>query len=308
MKKINIIVPCYNDGDCIQPFIAKANEVLNLPDYQFTYTFVNDGSVDNTFEVLHNEVNNNPQVRAIHLSRNFGKEAAMLAGLDNSHQFDAAVIVDVDLEMPLEYILEMISYWEQGYKLVSSYRANRKTSFSSYLATKFYKIFNKISKLDIQQDALDFQLMDQEVVLKLSQYRERNRFLKGLTACVGYNRKIISVEMITRVNNSSSFSGLTRLFAYALKGLTAHSNILLYMSVGGGAIYIVLSTIYAIIIVVDKLANGTPVSGWSSMMCVLLFSFGFIQFIFAILAYYIGLVYNEVKMRPNYIIDENKKI
>lgn len=302
MKNIDIIIPCHNEEGNIRRFLEEFDKIVKMEGYIFEFIFVNDGSKDKTIDILKEEAKNNDKVKVIHFSRNFGKEAAMLAGLDYA-KGDASIIVDADLEMPLHYILEMLEAWEKGYKLVLTYKANRKKGLSSSLASKFYDVYNKLGDSNILKDALDFQLMDREIVSIISRMREKSRFLKGLTGYLGFDYYVIAVDVVARTSGKSSFSGFRTLFGYAFKSLTAHSVIPLRVAINIAGIIGFISFIYMIYIFSKTIIVGKQVDGYASTIVIMLFLFSIVLFILGIMGYYLGKVYNEVKNRPNYIVD-----
>lgn len=305
MKKINFVIPCHNEEGNISLFIKSANEILNHEKYYFTYTFVNDGSKDNTLQELKEIAKDNKNIKILNFSRNFGKESAILAGLDYSLKYDATIIIDADLEMPLQYANEMLNFWEQGKKLVVSYRDNRKTgAIKGKLANKFYVIYNKMSDNDIVENALDFQLMDKMIVREIVRFREYNRFFKGITGYIGYEREIIGVSMEERINGTSSFGSFFRLTTYAIKGIAVHSTVLLLLSMLMGIILAFVGAIYFVYIILDKIFFTNAVDGWASLMCMILLFSGVVLISLGIIGYYLGLIYSEVKQRPIYLIQD----
>jgi glycosyltransferase involved in cell wall biosynthesis len=302
MKKIDIIVPCHNEAGNIEKFLIEFDDTLKGMQYNFGFIFINDGSSDNTIEILREVALKDERISVIDFSRNFGKEAAMLAGLDYSTG-DASIIVDADLEMPLKYIIDLLKAWESGYKLVLTYRSNRKKGLSSSFASKFYDVYNDISDSKILNDALDFQLMDHELVMVMKSMREKTRFLKGLTGYLGYNYKVIPVEMVTRTYGKSSFSGYKTLFGYAFKSIAAHSVVPLRIAMNMGILIGVIALFYMTYVFISTLAFGNPISGWASTVVIMLFLFATVLFTLGIIGYYLGKIYEEVKGRPNYIID-----
>ncbi|MDR1781726.1 MAG: glycosyltransferase family 2 protein [Bacilli bacterium] len=302
MKKISIIVPCHNEEKNIFPFIEKINSDLNNVKDELEIIFVNDGSVDKTIEVINKVIKNDSRVKALDFSRNFGKEAAILAGMDYC-EGDAAIIIDADLQMPIHYINDLIKLWHDGNKLVLTYKTKRSEGFKSKLAAKYYDVYNKMSNDKILNDALDFQIMDREVIDVICSMRERVRFFKGLTGYVGYKYQIIPINIEERKEGTSDFSGLSRLFNYAFKSLAVHSNFPLILGLRAGFFVSVVALIYMIYIIIKTMIKGVAVPGYASIIVIMLFMFAFVLCILGILGYYIGLVYQECKDRPNYIID-----
>lgn len=302
MKLISMIIPCYNEEDNIDTLMVELAKELPHDLYNFEYLMINDGSNDKTFDKL-KTYQDNKQVKIINFSRNFGKETAMLAGLDYASG-DATIIIDADLQMPLSYVSEMLLYWQEGYKLVLSHKEVRKQSLKGKMASKYYDVYNKISKHKINKDALDFQLMDREVVKVLTSIRERNRFLKGLTGYLGFKNISIPVQIEDRTQGVSKFSGFSTLSSYALDSFIIHSSYPLKLMLKIGLLISSLSFIYMIYIIVNSLVTGISASGYASLMSIMLFMFGVVILFLGIIGYYIGFMYEEIKQRPNYIVED----
>lgn len=313
MDKISIIIPSHNEEGNVELLVKELNNILSFDGLEYEYLFVNDGSKDKTAEIVNELTKTEPRVRLIDFSRNFGKEAAMIAGLDNCIG-DAAVIIDADLQMPVHYINDLVKYWQHGEKLVLTYRDNRETGLKSQMASKYYDFFNNLSKTQIVKDALDFQIMDREIIDIICNMREKNRFFKGMTGYLGFSPRIIPVTMEERHAGKSSFGSFKRLFSYAFESFAIYSNEPLFAAIKLGITISILSFIYLIYIVVRTLVFGVEVGGYASLMSVMLFMFGVVISFLGVLGYYVGLIYTEVKNRPIYIkeydslIDNDEKI
>lgn len=304
MKKINFVVPCYNESGNIELFYKEAQKVLDHEKYEYTYTFINDGSKDTTAVEIKDLASKQNDVVFINFSRNFGKEAAIIAGLDHSLQADATIIIDADLEMPLRYANDMLELWEAGNKLVLGQKVSKRPgAVRHFLSSNFYAFYNRISDSNILQDALDYQLMDAEVVKVIVDFRERKRFFKGITGYIGYDAPIVEVSMDSRQNGSSSFS-ILKLFTYAIHGIAVHSTFFLNVSTFLGLTTSLGGMLYFIWIIVTTLIYGREVDGWATIVSLLLLFFGMILIILGIIGYYIGLIYEESKGRPLYIVSE----
>lgn len=303
MKKIDIIIPCYNEEKNIKLIFDELNKVTEQLEYEFKYLFINDGSKDLTKDEV-KKLRPKNRVKLLDFSRNYGKEAALLAGLDYSDA-DATIIIDADLQMPVAYILEMIEKWENGTKLVLTSKARRSRGLKSFLAKKYYMVHNSVTHTNILQDALDFQLMDRQVVNSLQLYREKTRFFKGITGSIGYDYEVIKIEIKDRENGSSSFSSFNTLFNYAFVGIAANSTFPLILGVYAGIIVSLSSFLYIIFLITQTLVFGIDVPGYASTISFISFFSGLILIILGIIGYYIGLIYEEVKCRPNYIIRED---
>lgn len=299
-KTITIIIPCHNEEGNVAALYETLNNELDHEAYAYSYLFINDGSSDNTIGKL-NELSSDKKVKIIDFSRNFGKEAALLAGLDNSNS-DAAIIIDADLQMPIKYINELIVEWEKGHKLVLTHKKSRAKGLKNSLAQNYYKVYNKFSNTNIIVNALDFQLMDREVVQVLCQFREFNRFFKGLTGYIGYDYSIVEVEIVERNAGESDFSSYKSLFSYAFSSIVAHSTIPLQMGFFFGTLLAAGAFIYMLIIIVQKLFFDMSIPGYSSIMVILLFGFSITYILMSIIGLYIGSIYDEMKKRPVYIV------
>lgn len=304
MKQINIIAPIYNEQDNIANLHTELSQFANQhPQYKFKFVFVNDGSTDASHQrILEIE---DERLTYIKLSRNFGKEAAMIAGLDYSHDADAATIVDSDLQMPIRYVSDMIENWEAGTKLTICKKKTRDTSkIKGYLAQKYYSVFAKLSTNGIVEDALDFVFMDNQVINEVITNRETNRFFKGIVASIGFEYQVLEIEINDRTNGESSYGSFKQLFSYAFVSLASYSKVPLYFAIYLGTFTAIGSFIYGIIVIINYLLNGTDVPGYSTLLCVMLFMSGILLVVLGIIGFYIGLILDEVKNRPLYVVDK----
>lgn len=300
---ISIIAPCYNEEETIEPFLRRIEEILTQINEPYEIVFINDGSRDNTLNVLLNAKQNFKNIRIINFSRNFGKEAALTAGLDKARG-EAAIPIDVDLQDPPELIKELIARWREGYDVVLAKRADRMSdSFAKRVsADLFYKLNGKISNVDIPNNVGDFRLMSKRVVEALKQLPENQRFMKGLFAWVGF--KTIAIEYVRekREAGQSSFNGW-KLWNFALDGITSFSTLPLRIWLYIGALVSFLSFLYGSFIILKTLIFGVDLPGYASLAVIMLF-LGGIQLIgIGILGEYIGRIYSESKHRPSYIIE-----
>ncbi|MDF9866679.1 glycosyltransferase involved in cell wall biosynthesis [Bacilli bacterium PM5-3] len=304
MKKIvSIIAPCYNEEGNINDFYDELNKQLTPLAYDFEFVFVNDGSKDQTLNILKTLARSDNRIKVVDFSKNFGKEAAILAGLDYASG-EAAIIIDADLQMPVTKIKDLIELWQEGNKLVLTYKNERKKGLKSFLATKYYDVYNYLSDDKIIKNALDFQIMDREVIDVICSMRERSRFFKGITGFIGYNYKMIPIEINDRTSGESKFGGFKTLFNYAFRSFAIHSDIPLKIALKIGTVISMVGFIYMLYIFFKTLIKGVDVSGYASLIIVMLFMFGIVLLILGIMGYYIALIYNEVKQRPNYIVNE----
>ncbi len=303
MKLVSIIIPCHNEQDNITNIYQELNKVLtNNGQISYEYIFVDDGSADQTVAEV-KRIASDKRVKLVSFSRNFGKEQAMIAGLDYSTG-DAAVIIDADLQMPVSYINQFILDWQGGFKLVLSVRSNRSNSLKAKLASKYYQVYNKMTDDKILKDALDFQLMDRTVIDEICKMREANRYFKGMTGYIGYNYKLIEVEMRDRTSGESDFGSFRSLFNYALKSFIITSTMPLKISIIGGMLTSLGAFIYMLVIIITTLTNGVEVPGYSSLTVIVLFGFGIMYILIGIVGLYIGNIYQETKQRPLYIVDQ----
>lgn len=303
---LSIIVPCYNEEKNLDDLINGFDHLLFSMGLEYEYVLVNDGSTDGTIGKLLELSKKNIYVKVVDFSRNFGKEAAILAGLDYCSG-DAAIIIDADLQMPIKYIKDLYELWKQGNKLVLTYKVNRKSGLRSLFSSKYYDFYNGISEAPILKDALDFQIMDRQVIDVICSFRERSRFFKGITGYIGYNYKVIPIEIVDRKEGESRFS-VKNLFEYAFISMFIHSDAPLKIIIKIGIFISFAAFIYMLYVLIRTIVIGVEVSGYASTMIIMLFMFGLIFLVLGVMSYYIGLIYNEVKNRPNYIVDETYNI
>ena len=300
---ISIIAPCYNEEETIEPFLRRIEEILTQINEPYEIVFINDGSKDNTLNILLNAKQNFKNIRIINFSRNFGKEAALTAGLDKARG-EAAIPIDVDLQDPPELIKDLVARWREGYDVVLAKRADRTSdSFAKRVsADLFYKLNGKISNVDIPNNVGDFRLMSKRVVEALKQLPENQRFMKGLFAWVGFKTTVIEYAREKREAGQSSFNGW-KLWNFALDGITSFSTLPLRIWLYIGALVSFLSFLYGSFIILKTLIFGVDLPGYASLAVIMLF-LGGIQLIgIGILGEYIGRIYSESKRRPSYIIE-----
>ncbi len=306
MEVISIIIPCYNEEDSISLIYNELKKVSNNMKYDFEFIFVNDGSIDNSLSVLKKLSAKDKQVKYIHFSRNFGKEAAMYAGLSKS-KGDYVTIMDADLQDPPSLLPEMLRLIkEEGYDSVGTRRVSRKgePKIRSFFARKFYKIINKLSKIEMVDGARDYRLMTRQMVNSILELKEYNRYSKGLFSFVGFNTYWLEYENVERVAGETkwSFWGLVK---YAIEGIVAFSTLPLSIASLMGFIFCFVSFILIIIIIIKTLIFGDPTSGWPSLVCIIFFVSGIQLFCLGIIGKYLSKTYLETKNRPIYIIKES---
>ncbi len=307
MDLISIVVPCFNEQEAMPIFYDEINKIEEKMEGNaiFEIIFVDDGSTDNTLQVAKNLNKADKKVKYISFSRNFGKEAAMLAGLEKS-KGDYVAIMDVDLQDPPNLLVDMYKgIVNDGYDCVSTRRATRKgeSKIRSFFAKKFYSIINKLSKTEIVDGARDYRLMTRQMVNSILSLKEYNRFSKGIFSWVGFRTKWIEYENIERVAGNTSWS-FWSLFLYALEGIIAFSTAPLAIASILGFVLFVLSLIWVGVIIVKTLVWGDPVGGYPSIVCLITFVGGVQLFCTGILGQYLSKVYLETKKRPIYIIKE----
>ena len=308
MKKISLVVPCYNEQEVINLFYAEIQKVKkDFENVEFEIIFVNDGSKDKTLELMR-ELSKNDDVRYVSFSRNFGKEAAMYAGLEASTG-DYVAIMDADLQDPPALLKEMYEILESGeYDSVATRRVTRKGEpvIRSFFARLYYKIINKISKTEIVDGARDFRLMTRQMVDSVLSLKEYNRFSKGIFSWVGYRTKWLEYENIERVAGETKWS-FWKLFLYSLESIVAFSTAPLSIASVMGILFCFVSFIIIIFIIVRTLMFGDPTSGWPSMVCIMFFIGGVQLLCLGIMGQYLSKTYLEVKRRPIYIVAETEK-
>jgi len=300
---ISIIAPCYNEEDVIDFFLNKIFTILKKLNKPYEVIFVNDGSTDSTLEILKEKAQKHKEVRVINLSRNFGKEAALSAGLDKS-KGEVVVPIDVDLQDPPELILDFVKKYEEGYDVVVGKRIDRTSDSTAkrVSAEIFYKIHNKISNIKIPHNVGDYRLMSRKVINELKKLPETQRFMKGIFAWLGFKTAIVEYKRESRVAGKTSFNGW-KLWNFALDGITSFSTSPLRIWLYVGVLLAFISFIYGSFIIIKTLIFGIDTPGYASMITVVLF-LGGIQLIgIGILGEYIGRIYMESKNRPIYIIE-----
>lgn len=308
-KLLSVIVPCYNEQESLPYFYQEIKKVEKKMDYvDFEYIFVNDGSKDKTLDILRDFAKKDKKVRYVSFSRNFGKEAAMLAGLDYS-KGDYVTLMDADLQDPPHLLIDMYKgITEEGFDCVGTRRVTRKGEpvIRSFFARMFYKIINKMSKVEMVDGARDFRLMTRQMVDSILSLKEYNRYSKGLFSFVGYKTKWLEYENVQRVAGSTKWS-FWKLLIYAFEGIIAFSTTPLMIAALVGIIFFIVSFIMIIVIIVRTLTFGDPVSGWPSLVCIIFFVSGVQLFCLGIIGAYLSKTYLETKNRPVYIVKETEK-
>lgn len=305
MKTITILIPCYNEEKSLDILYARLLEVIaDLPNYQFQILFVNDGSKDNTLTIMKELHEKDASVSYLSLSRNFGKENAMLAGLDYA-EGDAVILMDADLQDPPELIPQMLQEWEKGYDDVYARRRSRagETWFKKVTAHWYYRILQKFADINIPADVGDFRLLDRQAVDALCSLRERQRYTKGLFSWIGYNKKELLFDRDPRAAGNSKMSFI-KLFGLAVDGITSFSVAPLRLASILGLVISTIAFVYLLFVIVKTLLFGDPVAGYPSMISIILFIGGIQLIVLGIIGEYVGRIFYEAKGRPDYLVSE----
>ena len=305
MKKISIVVPCFNEEKCLNNFYDEIKKIINKNKNTFEIIFVDDGSIDKTLDIIKILGKKDKIIKYISFSRNFGKEAAMLAGMEASTG-DLVTIMDVDLQDPPSLLPQMIKLVEkEEYDVVATRRVTRKGEprIRSFFARVFYKLINKMSKVEMVDGARDYRIMTRQVVDSILKMKEYNRYSKGIFSYVGFNTKWLEYENVKRVNGETKWS-FGKLFIYAIEGITSFTTIPLTISAVIGIIFCLIAFIMIIFIIVRTLVYGDPTSGWPSLTCIIFLVSGVQLLCIGVIGEYLAKMYLEVKNRPIYIVKE----
>ena len=305
MKKISILIPAYNEEAVLDTLYTRLGTLANeLKKYDFEFLFVNDGSRDKTLKIIREFADIDTRVSYVNLSRNFGKEIAMIAGLDHVTG-DATVIIDADLQDPPELIPEMIKHWEDGYDDVFARRNSREgeTWFKKWSSKTFYQILEKVSHVPIQKDTGDFRLLDRRAVDALRQMRESRRYTKGMFSWVGFHKKEVTYDRDARAAGETKWN-YPRLINFAIDGITSFTTAPLRLSTYVGFVVSVIAFIYLLVIIFQTILFGNDIAGYPSTLAVILFLGGVQLLSLGIIGEYIGRIFNETKQRPLYFIEE----
>lgn len=305
MDTITIIVPCYNEQEVLKEFHTEVGKVFSaVPDCRFRFLFVNDGSRDGTLGIIRRLAEEDPRVSYISFSRNFGKEAAMLAGLDYAES-NAVILMDSDLQHPPELIPEMVRWWRQGYDDVCAKRADRKDEgfVKRHLTNFFYKLLQKCSRTEIQRNVGDFRLLDRRCVAALRLMREGERYTKGMFTWVGFKKKEIPFHVRPRAAGKTTWNYWS-LLNLALEGLTSFTTAPLRLASMFGVAVSFLAILYMIYVFIRAMLYGDPVAGYPTLLTVMLCLGGVQLLALGIIGEYLGRVFNESKRRPLYLVDE----
>lgn len=305
MKSITIIIPCYNEEAVLELLYQHLIQVVDgLASYRFELLFVNDGSCDQTLMVIKELAQRDARVSYLDFTRNFGKELAMIAGMDHANS-DAVILMDADLQHPPEMIPEMLKYWEQGYEDVYTKRKNRLDEgfFKRHITEAFYDTLQKVSRIDVQKNVGDFRLLDKRCVAALRLLRESQRYTKGMFSWIGYRKKELLFECRPRAAGKTKWNYLA-LWNLAIEGITSFTTVPLKAASVFGFFISLSAMVFMILIIAKTLLFGDPVQGYPTLMTTILF-LGGIQLIFlGVIGEYLGRIFNESKNRPLYLVNE----
>lgn len=305
MKKISIIVPAYNEEESL-PFLYErlSKTIDSIKGYKFEILFINDGSKDKTLELIKQLRKEDKRICYVNLSRNFGKEIAMMAGIDYA-KGDAVIFIDADLQDPPELIPELIKYWEEGYDDVYAKRKSRdgETFLKKFTSKMYYKVLQKLTRVEIQKDTGDFRLLDRRCVNALKKLRESQRCSKSMFSWIGYNKKEVLFDRDSRVAGKTKWNYM-RLVDLAIDGITSFTTSPLRL-----ATYIAIPTfitlaVYFIYVIAKTFVVNQPIQAFQAIILLILFFSGIQILLFGIVGEYLGRIFNETKNRPLYLVDE----
>lgn len=303
-KLISIVAPMYNEGEVLDIFFSELEKCFVSINYDYEVICVNDGSNDNTYDLLKSKLYENNAIKVINLSRNYGKEIALTAGIDYATGH-AIIPIDCDLQDPVNIIPKLIEKWEQGYDIVLAKRIDRSSdSFAKRHTSKiFYKLIDKISDVKIPSDVGDFRLMDKKAVEALRGFRERSRFMKGIMASLGFKQTIVEYKRAPRIAGKTKWN-YWKLYSLALEGIISFTSLPLKIWSYIGAFVAFGAFFYGAFLIIKTLIFGIDTPGYASLMVVLLFMTGLILLCLGVIGEYLARIFIESKDRPLYIIDE----
>lgn len=305
MKTITLLIPAYNEEEVLEVLFERLDALTKtITNYTFEYLFVNDGSRDNTLEIIKKHAKKDPRISYINFSRNFGKEIAMIAGIDHVRG-DAMVIIDADLQDPPELIPEMITYWEEGYDDVYARRKSREgeTFVKKETSRWYYKLLQSSTSIPIQIDTGDFRLLDRRCIEALRQFRESQRNTKAMFSWIGYKKKEILYDRDPRAAGETKWN-YRKLINLAIDGITSFTTAPLRIATITGIIISAVAFIYIVYLIIRPLFGVSTGAGYSSTLAVILFLGGVQMLFLGIIGEYVGRIFNETKQRPLYLIEE----
>lgn len=305
MKKITIIIPAYNEEESLEKLYDRLSKVVNgITNYEFEMLFINDGSKDKTKDILKELREKDNRVSYVNFSRNFGKETAMMAGMDYA-KGDAVVFIDADLQDPPELIPELIKYWEQGYDDVYAKRRSRKgeTFIKKFTSKMYYKILQSLTRVEIQKDTGDFRLLDIRCVNALRKMRESQRCSKSMFSWIGYNKKEVLFDRDPRIAGTTKWN-YKKLVDLAIDGITSFTTSPLRISTYLSIPTFLTLFIYFIYVIVQCITQDVAMQAFQAIILICLFFFGTIILLIGIIGEYLGRIFNETKNRPLYFVDD----
>lgn len=306
--KLSLVIPCFNEAQALPMFYQEATKVLTAMDCEYELLFVDDGSSDSTLSTMIDLAEKNDRVYYLSFSRNFGKEAAIYAGLCNVNG-DYVAVMDADMQDPPSLLPEMLKILKEGeYDSVATRRVDRtgEPFIRSWFARRFYQFINKVSDADIIDGARDFRMMKRELADAIVSMEEYNRFSKGIFGWIGFRTYWLPYENVERVAGETKWD-FWKLFQYAIDGIINFSEVPLNIASWFGVIMTLVSFVVLLFIIVRRVCFGDPVAGWASLICVIVFIGGIQLFCMGIMGQYIAKIYTESKRRPHYIISESNK-
>lgn len=307
-KKVTLLIPCFNEEASLPLLYEALKDLMNkVTDYEWEVLFINDGSRDGTLQSIRTLRAHDSRICYVSLSRNFGKEAAMLAGFDYATG-DCVVIMDADLQHPPMLVLEMLKWWEQGFDDVYAKRNSRgrESWFRQKASKTFYALLQKCSRINVLQNVGDFRLLDRKCIETLKQLRETERYTKGLYCWIGFNKKEIVFEQGDRMAGQSAWN-FWRLFGLAMEGITSYTTAPLRLSTLLGLIISTVSVVYMCLVFAKTILWGDPAKGFPTLAIIILFLGGVQLISLGIIGEYIGRIFNETKRRPVYVVQESER-
>jgi len=304
VQTVSVIVPVFNESEVLPLFHRRLKDVLSKLPFNYEIIYINDGSGDGTWDLVNELKNKEPQIALIDLSRNFGKELALSAGLDYA-KGDAVVVIDADLQDPPELIPELLNHWQQGFDVIYAKRTTRhgETWFKKFSAHYFYKIIHRLSNIPIPEDTGDFRVLSKRAVFALRQCKEHHRFMKGLFSWIGFKQTAVLYERAPRAKGETKWNYL-KLWELALEGITSFTIVPLKCASYLGFLTAFSAFLYALFIIYKTLRFGESVQGYPSLMVVMLFLGGIQLITLGIIGEYLGRTFNESKQRPLYLVQD----
>ena len=305
MPELSVVVPAYNEGESLREFHARLAAVFDKLDMVCDVLYVDDGSRDDSWAVMRALRESDPRVATLRLSRNFGKELALTAGLDHVDA-DAVIVIDADLQDPPELIPEFVRCWREGYDVVYGTRSSRagESRLKKLTSSGFYRLMERLSATPVPRDTGDFRLLNRRAVDAMKRLRERQRFMKGLFAWVGFRQKAVVYDRDPRFAGKSKFN-YWRLWNFALEGITSFSGAPLKLATYVGILTSLLAFAFGMFVLIKALLYGDPVRGYPTLMLVVLFLGGVQLMALGMIGEYLGRLYMEAKQRPLYLVDEH---